>query len=458
MYCHARPTQSSLFPFDDYNMLHERDKFFTAYRETHEYGKDLRLLRENIAQKRAETATYLNELLLDQFRQLQKKYGRRISPVIRIRSGEPINSTPTIADIERLRPFHWCYDFDQVMNQLGGFDVIMTNPPWEVLRSETSSSNFYRSLFCQFAPQYAHQNPMEQNRIQRQSLNLYKPFVEQCYNLLCDGGYCGMVIPTGICTDQNAAGLRQLLFTQMRVMGVFCFENRWEILRGLDPRFEFTLLSFKKGQRTTTFPAAFSRQAVEDVEHFPEQNAVHISMNFLRRFSPGTLSLGKFRNQEDVSISEKMLRLPLLGEARHDAWNLKLGSGISSSPISRIELTEPGPDVLPLYEGKTIHQFTHMFAPLRHWVHRESLAQEEQRTFSNIARIVKQWQTSGDHGYHLVFRSVASSTNNRTMIATILPPEALANNTLNFVASRLDEDALLLHYRGLQRTLGRGYA
>jgi len=35
------------------------------------------------------------------------------------------------ADIEALHPFHWGFEFDEILNQHGGFDAIITNPPWE---------------------------------------------------------------------------------------------------------------------------------------------------------------------------------------------------------------------------------------------------------------------------------------------------------------------------------------
>jgi hypothetical protein len=37
----------------------------------------------------------------------------------------------TLADVAPLQPFHWGADFDGVMRE-GGFDAIITNPPWEV--------------------------------------------------------------------------------------------------------------------------------------------------------------------------------------------------------------------------------------------------------------------------------------------------------------------------------------
>jgi hypothetical protein len=40
----------------------------------------------------------------------------------------------TIADIEKLQPFHWGFEFGKVLNERGGFDAIITNPPWEIFK------------------------------------------------------------------------------------------------------------------------------------------------------------------------------------------------------------------------------------------------------------------------------------------------------------------------------------
>lgn len=38
-----------------------------------------------------------------------------------------------VEDIAALKPFHWGYHFDKVLER-GGFDVIITNPPWEIFK------------------------------------------------------------------------------------------------------------------------------------------------------------------------------------------------------------------------------------------------------------------------------------------------------------------------------------
>jgi hypothetical protein len=41
----------------------------------------------------------------------------------------------TADDIAALKPFHWGYHFDKVLES-GGFDAIITNPPWEIFKPQ----------------------------------------------------------------------------------------------------------------------------------------------------------------------------------------------------------------------------------------------------------------------------------------------------------------------------------
>ena len=50
---------------------------------------------------------------------------------------------------------------------------------------------------------------------------------------------------------------------------------------------------------------------------------MQISTGLIRRLSPDSLSVFEFKSDLDVQIAEKMLRFPLLGEERNDAWNVK---------------------------------------------------------------------------------------------------------------------------------------
>ena len=59
--------------------------------------------------------------------------------------------------------------------------------------------------------------------------------------------------------------------------------------------------------------AAFMRHDVIELERFPRQGALELSVELIRRLSPDSLSVMELKNDGDVHIAEKMLRFPLLG-------------------------------------------------------------------------------------------------------------------------------------------------
>lgn len=82
-----------------------------------------------------------------------------------------------------------------------------------------------------------------------------------------------------------------------------------------------------------------------------------------------------------------------------------------------------------------LEQFTDRFAPPRYWVNIQGK--------TAFSRQLDQWKKSGWNGYHLSFRNIASSSNTRTLIATVLPPNVVVSHTITFVSNSLDADVLL---------------
>ncbi|MFM5999027.1 MAG: Eco57I restriction-modification methylase domain-containing protein, partial [Dolichospermum sp.] len=257
-------------------------------------------------------------------------------------------------------------------------------------------------------------------------INLYKLFVEQCVNLLSENGECGLVIPSGIYTDLGTKQLREMLFSKTKITSLFCFENKKAIFEGVDSRFKFVVLTFSMNgvetfhetslQKTGTisFPARFMRHDVGELNSFPDDDCIHISVDLIKQLSPDSISIMEFKSDLDIFIAEKMSRFPLLGEEIADTWNLKLTAEFHMTNDSHLFKTEPGKGRLPLYEGKMIHQFTHKFAEPRYWVE-----EEEGRKAVLGKNGVDKGQILDYQCYRLGFRDIASSTNERTMIATV---------------------------------------
>ncbi|MFM6370325.1 MAG: Eco57I restriction-modification methylase domain-containing protein, partial [Dolichospermum sp.] len=420
----------------------------------------LQFLRDNISHVNRESAVKLNQLLLDEFGNLKIKYEE-----VQLK-GKPVKRVLNIADMEVLKPFHWGYHFDQIIAK-GGFDIILGNPPWEVF--QTDEKEFFQrfdnliqkkkldikawtkqfnkfmedeemrqawldycsgyphvSAYFKNAEQYRNQKSLVDGKSVARKINLYAVFLEQCCNLLSENGECGLVIPSGIYTDLGTKQLREMLFSQTKITGLFCFENRKAIFQGVDSRFKFVVLTFQNLvganghsplplQGTISFPARFMRHDVGELNSFPDDDCIHISVDLIKRLSPDSISVMEFKSDLDIFIAEKMSRFPLLGEEIQDKWNLKLTQEFNMTNDSHLFKTEPGKGRLPLYEGKMIHQFTHKFAEPRYWVE-----EEEGRKAVLGKNGVDKGQILDYQCYRLGFRDIARNTDIRTMIATVV--------------------------------------
>jgi len=446
-------------------LLEEKNRLIDLYRHTAGYAEDLRSMRDSIEEKKKEAIGTLNKILLEEFNALGIKFEEATWDASKNKEGKPQKRALTLKDIEALHPFHWGYEFDEILNKRGGFDAIITNPPWEIFKpnakeffqdhSELVTKNKmtikdfekeqaklmkdadiraawieyqnlfpYVSLYFRGSSQYKNQISVVNGKKAGSDINLYKLFVEQCFNLLHGGGECGIVIPGGIYSDLGTKQLREMLFTESEITGLFCFENRKEIFEGVDSRFKFVVLTFVKGGRTETFPTAFMRHEVAELERFPKEGALAISVELIRRLSPDSLSLMEFKTDTDVHIAEKLLKFPLLGENVKGVWNIVLCNEFHMTNDSKIFRLESKQGRLMLYEGKMIHQFAHLFAEPRYWIDEKDARQ------ALLKRSDDTGQKIGYQNYRLAFRDIARNTDERTMIATVLPKNIFAGNTL----------------------------
>ncbi|WP_460193432.1 Eco57I restriction-modification methylase domain-containing protein [Thermosynechococcus sp. FA-CM-4201] len=418
-------------------------------------------LRDHIDKLNREAQRKLNQLLLEEFSQrLGIKYEEAQL------NGKPKKRLLTLEDINALKPFHWGYHFDTVFAR-GGFDAIITNPPWEIFKPQAKEFfakysavvtknkmdiktfekekskllknpevakawNEYQSQFphvsayFRSAEDYINQISMVNGKKAGTDINLYKLFLERCYHLLRQGGECGIVIPSGIYTDLGTKQLREMLFSQTKITGLFGFENRRAIFEGVDSRFKFVILTFEKGGHTDTFPVRFMRHEVAELAAFPAPEDIILEVPLIRKLSPDSLSIMEFKEAIDITIAEKMLRFPLLGETIEGKWNLKLTTEFHMTNDSHLFKTEPAPGRLPLYEGKMIHQFTHQFAPPRYWIE-----EKEGRKALLGKNVVDTGQKLDYQCYRLGFRDVARNTDERTMICTVIPPKVFCPHTMS---------------------------
>jgi hypothetical protein len=467
-----RTAQGHFFQRSYPDILAEKNRLIDIYRHASTYAQDLTALRNDIQEKKDEALATLNDILLSEFKTLGIKYEQATWDQKSGEEGKPQKRNLTAVDIERLQPFYWGYEFDKVLNERGGFDAIITNPPWEVF--QTNEKEFFQHYastikkkalriedweeqrvrlmkdndLCQdwldYASQFPHQwswfKLAQQFKNQTSKLdgkavgnkpNLYGLFTEQCFNLLRKGGLAGIVIPSGIYTDLGTKQLRELLFSETLMTGLFGFENRKMIFENVDSRFKFVVLTFQKGMNTEHFPAAFMRHDVEELQAFPQRGAVNMSVDLIRKLSPDSLSIPEFRSETDVIIGSKLQAFPFLADGTAHGWGIELyGEELNMTRSAKYFKTSK--TQYPLFEGGMIWHFESAYEKPRYWVSERELRASflEKRAkrigLNNVPHDLKPDYAS----YRIAIRKIASNTNERTLITTIIPPNSFAGNSL----------------------------
>ncbi len=490
-----RNAQGHLFRRSYQEILKEKNRLIEQYRHTSTYEEDLTALRDNIHRKKAEALETLDQILLDEFgKHLGIKFEQATWDAKKNSEGKPTKRALTLADVRALHPFHWGYEFDEILNRRGGFDAIITNPPWEVFKpyakeffddhSDLVSKNVriedfekekakllrqpeiraawleylsrfpYVSAVFRSASQYQRQISIVNGKKAGTDINLYKLFIEQCFNLLRAGGRCGMIAPASVYTDLGSKRLREMFFSECQLDVLFGVSNERFIFEGVDHRQKLCLLAFEKGGQTDAFSAAFRidpREAIapDDVDAFLHARSQHVEIPvaLIRRLAPESLSVMEFKTETDAQIAEKVLRFPFLGQVIEGKWNFRLTREFDMTNDSHLFKTAPGHGRLPLYEGKMIHQFDHHRAEPRYWLNEKEARQElltsRLKQVSALAGAVGKIDIASlklDYeSYRLAFRDVARSTDERTFIAAILPPRVFCPHTMSLESVFSDE-------------------
>ena len=133
-----------------------------------------------------------------------------------------------------------------------GFDAVIGNPPWDMLRadigsgservrSKTSTSaalRFSRASRC-----YRHHPTGHANS--------YQLFLDRALHLTRAGGRVGLILPSGIATDHGSAPLRRHLFDHTGIDTWIGFDNRYRIFP-IHRSMRFVVLATTNGSVTDT--------------------------------------------------------------------------------------------------------------------------------------------------------------------------------------------------------------
>ena len=303
-------------------------------------------------------------------------------------------------------------------------------------------------------------------------INLYSLFVERGLQLLSPGGIMGMLTPSGIYSDLTAADFFKSVSTTGRLSGVYDFENRRSANPDADtgkwfpdvhPQFKFCALIVggeeRKFEQANCGFYLNSRADLDDPQRvFPMTPAD------FQRINPNTGTMPTLRSPQGAEIVRGIYeRHPVLvnrsGDAEHRIWPVSQMrmfdmtndsnwfktaedlAGLGAYRVVGNHYKLGGQEWLPLYQGRMIHQFDHRAGSVE--VHPENThnpyvtrsATDQERQSPDFLPETQYWvdaeevkrRTDGGFLWALGFRDIARATDERTIIATIVPFAAYGN-------------------------------
>jgi hypothetical protein len=261
--------------------------------------------------------------------------------------------------------------------------------------------------------------------------NTYALFAELARRIILDKGRIGIIVPTGIATDDTYKGFFADLNQSHQIVSLFDFENREKLFLAVDSRMKFCLLTLSAAvSRSTEYTFFLTRTSqLRD----PERTFV-LSPDDLVLINPNTRTCPIFRTRTDAVLTKKIYqRIPvLLNESIHQSeWSPKFSTMFHMANDSGLFATRPESGHLPLYEAKLFHQFDHRWATYEEGEARELTLIEKVNTgfvvhprywvSNDEVRERTDTQSAEHEDWFIALRDITNATNERTCIASLLP-------------------------------------
>jgi hypothetical protein len=326
--------------------------------------------------------------------------------------------------------FHWPLEFPDVFyDESGeprprpGFDAVLGNPPWEVVRSDpprrTGACN--RGSFEQRAvPDRTLVRFIRESGLYGLCggghLNLYQPFLERSLSLCRTGGRVGLVLPWGLAADTGAAPLRHHLFHQTGLDTLVGLDNAsglFPIHRGM----RFLVAVCSPGAPRTDTRARFGVKAADDLDALPGRSdeavgnplPVCLTARQLEAISGPALRIPDVRDPRDLTLLGQLGSAhPRLGAP---PWRAAFGRELNATE-SREYFGAHG---LPVLEGKHLSPFT-IAGSASHRVRR-----------SDAQRLLPDGRFDRPR---LGYRDVAAIGNRLSLIAALIPGGVVTTHTI----------------------------
>ncbi|MGQ3414243.1 Eco57I restriction-modification methylase domain-containing protein [Natrinema sp. LN54] len=339
---------------------------------------------------------------------------------------------------------------------------------WEEYQEKTEKQMRYFTD----GPVYQLQKPEVDGKKDPNENNLAALFLERVFDLVSNDGYVAQVIPGVIFSGSFSKDIRLKMLNEFSIIDLVGFENKG-IFKDIDTRYKFAVITLRNSGETDTLRGIFDQTDVGVLRDL-SNHSLNIPRGVLENFSLKGKVFPNVTSSEQISIIESIGEKEPIGKDLDGKWNVDISRELDRTRASDrfIENKEKGE--YPVYEGKNIHQFQYddsvgiEIADPYLWSVGEDQPEESakyrvrERAYNsgNLKKSIYDECDGGDTSksqkkfvdellerkrekplspddvlpdyteYRVVYRDITKSTNERTMVATVLPEDVVCVNTL----------------------------
>jgi Alw26I/Eco31I/Esp3I family type II restriction m6 adenine DNA methyltransferase len=316
------------------------------------------------------------------------------------------------------------------------FDLIITNPPWEVIRPDRRDleildqieRNRYVSSLRDFSDMLLANFPtsVPKRMFSGWGINLARVGTEIAVRMASTKGVVGIVSPASLLADQSSESLRQWLITKHSFKHIDYFAAETCLFSGVDISCIGGVI-LSGGQQGKISTSIFSEQSLkENLREIMPSRAFLESNSFV-------IPIGG--HGDHISQLERFANLPTLGDLHGKNTN-ELWSGRELDETGHASFLGQNPNHPPFLKGRMI----------------ERLVATDRPHYSVNPQIAPSLPPSIEYP-RIVWRDVSRPTQRRRIQATIIPAGWVTGNSLGVAHLRSNNEQKLRALMGLMSSL-----
>ena len=266
-----------------------------------------------------------------------------------------------------------CHDSLLVDNApWGEFDVVLGNPPWEKIKltrhefvKANGGARHYGDDYAKldgdvFASQradvarYGNALAVRYPLLGRGEPDLYKAFLEVFLKLARQQGCISVLVPAGLIRSQGTEDLRRFLIDNAGELSFTILENRARFF-AIDTRFKFLGLALSKATAESRRPDLRVVHAKGTADGITEVGRARIGRKAIERLRPD-LTVPEVRSESEWRLFRTMSEHALGASSKGVEWEPHIVREVDMTRDKKHFGRAAGVGQLPVIEGRMVHQ------------------------------------------------------------------------------------------------------